>query len=358
MIAVNLNRGKGMPRLMLLMGVAFIFSFFSGARGYTVGTDTGGYGIEAYYVARTSSFNHFFFFSQFAPWAPLAKAIMWLASQIGSTPFWYFFTIELITVIPVILSVCISCKENMPIAMVVFALVFYPMTFNAMRQMMAMGFLLLGWALMSRKKTIFWFFLMGIIACSFHSSSVFAFLIYPICELANGRSFSLGIKLWFLGIAMVVLLLLAQPMMNLLASFGFYSDYLSGSKLTEGSSLRTIIEFIAIYVTLGFAASMFMSCGGEESDSIELMQLALLVLFGVLAFALSIISLWLYRFGLFFIYFSILLLPKIVSCIYGKAERWANVIAIVIVCVAFSYDYYFVCLNNEVVPYVFANQIF
>lgn len=82
---------------------------------------------------------------------------MWLASQIGSTPFWYFFTIELITVIPVILSVCISCKENMPIAMVVFALVFYPMTFNAMRQMMAMGFLLLGWALMSRKKRYFGF---------------------------------------------------------------------------------------------------------------------------------------------------------------------------------------------------------
>ena len=358
MIAVKFNRGKGVLCLVLLAGVAFIFSFFAGARSCVVGTDTGGYGIEAYQVARISSFDYFFFVGQFAPWAPLAKAVMWPTSQIGSTPFWYFFTIELITVVPVILSVYISHKGNMPIAMAVFALVFYPMTFNAMRQMMAMGFLLLGWALMSRRKSTFWFLLMGVIACLFHSSSVFALLIYPICEMAKAKSFSLGIKLCFLAATMAVLLLLAQPMMNLLSTFGFYSDYLSGSKVTEGSSSRTIIEFVAMYVVLGFAAAVFMSRGGGKSDSSELMQLALLVLFGVLAFALSLISLWLYRFGLYFIYFSILLLPEIVSCVYGKTERWVIAVAVVLVCVAFSYDYYFVCLNNEVVPYAFANRIF
>lgn len=343
-------------RWLAFAAVVFVFSFFAGTRSLSVGTDTGGYGISAYNVAKANSLEYFYFNSIYEPWAPLIKLMIWCAANIGPTPFFYFFALEALAVIPMLFAAVRLTGKWLPLSVAVFSIVFYPLSFNLMRQMVSMGFALTCFERLTAKR---WLssIVAFLLALSFHDSAYIALLIFPFYFVVTSRSLSLMIKAFVLLFVSGCAVIGARPLLSLVSSFGYYAAYVSGSSVTDGGGLRTGLELAAIFLCLSMLAFIFLHGRdlGEEWSRIG-GPLSLLVLLGIVTFFLLLVSLWLYRIGLYFVYFSVLLIPIVTRKMPRAPERTLFVVVAIVLLVAFSYDYYAICLSHEVVPYRFSTE--
>ena len=82
-----------------------------------------------------------------------------------------------------------------------------------------------------------------------------------------------------------------------------------------------------------------------------LIEMAVVVIFGVVCLMLSLFSFYLYRIGFFFLYVSILLLPLLCSSINDRnSGLFMAAIVIIFIC-AWAFDYYAIQSSHGVIPY-------
>lgn len=352
------NKNKR-SRWVVFVLIIVLFSFFAGARAATVGTDTRGYGISAYNTANAGTIGYFFFDSAYKSWSPLAKLVMWLSANMGTTSFSYFFCLEALAVIPVLIASSRLTTRWFPLAVVVFGIMFYPMSFNIMRQMISMGFILLCFErLVSRK--LLGSVLSFLMALGFHNSAYIGLLIYPVYFIAISKSFSLFVKVALILTVSLAGLVLARPLLDFVSGVtGYFAAYVSGSAVVDGGGLRTGLELVAIALGLSMLAIIFLR-GRELGEQWRCVNgpLVLLVFFGIAVYFVSLISFWLYRISFYFIIFSVPTIPLIAREVPRTPERRIYVFAVVISLILVSFDYYYICKFNEVVPYEFSTLLF
>lgn len=354
--AVRESRKSKKTSTLLLLLIIWIFVFFAGARDLSVGTDVTVYGIKSYEIAKMSSLEGFFFDSIYSSWGPICKLVIWIASNIGNSFFWYLAIVQLFTVIPLVWSTYSFCGRAFPFAIFIYALIFYPISFNAMRQIMSLPYLLAAFVCYDRNKTGFSVVLTSI-AVGIHSSSLVGFLVYPLCAFADNKKFSISLKLVMLGLVMFVVVSFSDSILKWFTILtGLYTEYVSGVGAVSGGGLRTVAALMCVMITIAFAAIVFLhnvdiSLQKERNIS----RLASLCIVGVASWSMSLLSFWLYRVGLIFCFYSILFFPVLLDSISCRREKNFLAILIAFMLVMFSFDYLVVQGSHEVVPYEFSN---
>ena len=341
---------KDMASYLLLGGAVLIFCHFAGMRDVSVGTDTGQYGIISFYAARRP-LAEFYFDGQFASWAPLVKLVSWVTANVFRSSYFYFFVYELLTVIPMMYSIRKISYDWSWIGVALFGLLYYPMSFNIMRQSIAMSFVLLSFIFLYQHNYIR-YVLLVLISIGFHTSGIIGLVLFPFALFSRSKRLAGDLKLTIIMLFSVVFVLTAPQILSLVTSMtGLYENYITGSAVTSGGGRRTFAYTVGITILVGFIGWVLIRKKVISIDS-EIQLLYLIVVFGSLSLALSLYSMWLYRLGLYFIYFCTLLAPLSVGQIAGRTERFFFVAVLLALCAFWSWDYYYLQLSNEVVPYL------
>lgn len=355
--AVRFRARSKLASIAALALIVVVFCYLAGARDITVGTDTSYYGQMSFLRARNASFYDFFFRSIYASWAPLAKVTLWVAANIWKDFFWYLAVIQFVAIVPLIWASYRFCGRSFPLAVTIYALVFFPMTLNLMRQFMALGFLLTAYVWLDRKN-IPVFLLFILVATGFHTTALLGILIWPLAHLAGSKLFSLPIKLLLLSCGMALVFLFADRALQFAADVmgGTYDSYINGITAKAGGGTRSIVFLFGIFSMGGLISYLLIRPGemaGDEKERVE--SMALTVLLGIFFWSFGLVSFYLYRMGLNFLYFCVLLVPLLVNCVPGRSERRFLSIVFVIMFVAFFYDYYVIQAANDAIPYLFSS---
>lgn len=339
---------------ILCFGLSIVvLCLFAAFRSSYVGTDTSGYGITSFFSAQAATFSQFYSEGAFSSWAPLYKILCWTTCNFTHSFSAYLFAIELFAVVPVFVACSKQLKNNAYIGILVYTLVFYPMSFNLMRQSVAMGFILLS-AVFSLRNEPFKFLFYIAIAWGFHNIAVLGLLLYPLTIFAQSKRLSDGLKvvlLLFLMIVTLCLFALFAPYHSDLA--GQYSSYLQGAENVPGGGRRTLVLTIILAVVFWILTLPAVK-KADHSLRLCIKSEALIVLFGIGLLPLCLFSFWLYRISFLFLFFVILLLPSLVIAEKERFYRRFIMFVLVLGISIWAIDYYAIQLCHEVVPYSFA----
>lgn len=172
----------------LCSGVAIVLlSLIAGLRGDSVGVDTDLYPYS--FMNAALSYEQFIDF-----WAdpyvvpsdePLHAVLVWLCSRLSSSNILLLFSYQLLTVLPVFVSLCqLRDRVDVSVGMAVYMFFFYNNSLNLMRQSVACAFLLLAFATYLKCERIKPITVACVlVAMLFHRSGIygFALLLLTFC---------------------------------------------------------------------------------------------------------------------------------------------------------------------------------
>lgn len=336
--------------ITLYISAVAVLCYFAGARDIHVGTDTGNYALMSYRAASTQTFESFWFRSAYSAWAPLYKMFCWAIVNVARSFSVYLFSIELLIVLPVVIVARKMLRNYCWLAILIFGIVFYPMSFNMMRQMIAMGYLLL--ALVAAMNKRFWRYLVWlVISIGFHTTAIVGVLFYPLVLFAQSQSLGTAIKIIVIFIAGIVFVAAAPTLIALLPG-EHYQAYIGEGTMSLAGGARMPLLTSLLTILIGVFGWLFTRSNALEKERLaSIVEMTIVFIFGVACLALSIVSFYLYRIGFFFMYVSILLLPLICSSIEDRYTRYSMVLVVVSGLAIWSFDYYVIEQSHEVIPY-------
>lgn len=353
---VQQNSGSKLLKLLFYCLTVCWLAFFAGARALSVGTDTLVYGVPAAQVAATSSFLDFYN-GYYSDWAPLIKIFYWAVANATHSSFWVLFWIQAAIGAPALYAINRDAGKLAPLGVFTYVIMFYPMGFNMMRQMIAMGFMIIAFHYAyERKLPLFLVWLL--IGCGFHASLLVTVIIYPIVCFVQDVHLSAGMRIAVVVAFSVMFCLLFSVGIDAFSSIGFYSNYFTDARLNEGGSIR---PFAISTLLVGVLAIMAWLQGADflEHRGLSLSTFAIVVL-GLSLLLLTLLSRYLYRVGIMFIYFLPLLTTQLAGSIEQHNRRYVLLFVIIAVAMTlwWSFDFYVVQGNHQVIPYLFANGAF
>lgn len=336
---------------------AFVFCVVAGLRGSQVGTDVEMYVVPVFELVQETSFLNFFtegYYGEF--WMPLSKVIFWVIPNVTHSMFCMLFLIHVIIVVPLLIAIRLVLKDHAWLGVLVFGIAFFPVSLNIMRQFMGMGFIMIAYLYVRKRKPL-WFLLFIAIAALVHESCLLGLLVYPIWLLSSGelKRPPIAIDPAVLALASLAIIQVFFPVLNLVAPYiGKLGWYISGYFATsQGGGGTAELRYIAfICATLGVLYYVFtLREKNKSAVGGELSGLAAIVFFGVAVFSMCLYSFQLFRLGIFFLYFAVLLIPLGCEAVPSKACRMELAVVAVALLALFAQSYYGGG-SHEVVPYV------
>lgn len=198
-----------------------LLSLLGGLRDESVGTDIATYGIVLFDDAKYASSLWVLLSHKTGEWG--FHALMWICARISGDIHFMFFTEEFIKIVLVSsTALYFRGKINATLFMFAYLTFFYFTGFSAMRQLLAMSIYIysLRYYVEGKHKT---YILFCLFAMTFHSSAIFAFLIYAIRYL-RWKKLQKSI-LVHLGIILLICFFSMTIMNYILSnSFGVYSE--------------------------------------------------------------------------------------------------------------------------------------
>ena len=246
---------------------------------------------------------------------------VWLLANIFPSSQW------LLIITAIIMTVCTlkfisKHSEDVMLSLIMFiCLGLFSFNMNGLRQCIAMSFCLLAYDYIKDKKLIS-FVLIILLAMSFHKSALIFAFAYFLAFMKPKWNYVL-----FFITALVLFIVLADDISFLYDSMTG-EDYSSGSSFDSGGIVVVAIYLIIIIVSLLF---------NKKWDKQSFLPL-LLVLMGVSFYIIRYLSTQIYeRISYYFFYFTILLLPTVISGFDGKSKLLINSIVIVLSIALFAY---------------------
>jgi hypothetical protein len=191
-----------------------------------------------------------------------------------------------------------------------------------------------------------------LLAAAFHGSALIGAAIYPLVVLSTSKTsyLSSGIRVLVISLFSLAVIVFAPQILSFTDSIGFYSAYTSGSAITVGGGLRTVVLTVgatALIVPLGW---LFIR-RSSKTPRLALAGLLTTVIFGVVCLPLSLISFYLFRIGFYFLYFAVLAIPTCFSLIEDTATRLFFEMIVIALLLVWDYDYYIVLGLHDVTNY-------
>ncbi len=267
------------------------------------------------------------------------------------------FVIQAVMALPIYIALSRN-RRTVPIwiGMLVYYLMFYNSSLNIMRQWSAMSFLLLGFQMLTEKKT--WLAaLFTAIAFFFHSTAIIAIPLYGIYWLLNrldGIEFAHNrlrlsapmLVVLALGFLSVVALFSMPLILKILALVGLsrFSNYLEGNQM--GIVMGQILLRLPLFLLMALNWSDL-----RKSTRLAPFFFAML-LFDTVSSQLVSIDAMAYRVSNYFSLYSILWLPRVCSCHRNRGVRVLSTVILAGFCLVYWYYTYVLQLRHETYPYV------
>lgn len=267
------------------------------------------------------------------------------------------FVIQAVMALPIYIALSRN-RRTIPIwiGMLVYYLMFYNSSLNIMRQWSAMSFLLLGFQMLTEKKT--WLAaLFTAIAFFFHSTAIIAIPLYGIYWLLNrldGIEFAHNrlrlsapmLVVLALGFLSVVALFSMPLILKILALVGLsrFSNYLEGNQM--GIVMGQILLRLPLFLLMALNWSDL-----RKSTRLTPFFFAMLI-FDTVSSQLVSIDAMAYRVSNYFSLYSILWLPRVCSCHRNRGVRVLSTVILAGFCLAYWYYTYVLQLRHETYPYV------
>lgn len=338
--------------------IVVLFSIVAGARDSTVGIDTWFYGIPSYKAAISNDF-HSYMTTVYTSWQPFVKVLTWCVANLTHSAFWYFFSIEFVISALVVIATRLVLRERAYLGIIIYGVMFYPITLSIMRQFMGMGFLLLSIYFVFKRKPIPYLACI-VVGALFHSSCLLGLLIYPIYLIGYWKRGNMPLKCAVLAVVTILALLFFGVIAQVLYPyFGHFSGYLVGSMAQSNWHQPEVIANIVVFVVFGSVYWWLQRVDSKEigiayKRDPQLSGLAFVVAFGVAIYSLTYVSHFLFRLGHFFLYFAILLIPMAQGKLRKQSSRCLFCATWLFTLCCYGYLYYDFCESQEVVPYILA----
>lgn len=196
------------------------------------------------------------------------------------------------------------------LAFLIFFFIFYIFSFGAIRQALALSITFWGWRYI-KSQCFFRYLLVCIVAMLFHSSAIIALLVYPAYHWLNFKKIVIISILLFSGMQLLV---------YILEYIGLYAVYLNQVEdFSGGAFIRFYYVFFVLILFVLFK---------QRSRDIDTLRLFNIVCFGV-AFPFIFGAHMGTRLGYFFLFYLMLLVPKVLS-LYSWKIRLICIIGVAI----------------------------
>lgn len=310
----------------IFLALAFLIPLLVGGLRYRVGTDYMNY--YGYYKNAEYIDTGFYMLSS-------------IARCFGDVQV-MFFIYNALTLLFIFLGLGNINKKYRPLAYLCFLFLFFTTSFNAMRQMLAVGIVFFSYKYAIDKKVVP-FVILIVIAMLFHSTALFGLILYPLLNLKR-KSVKAVIS-----IVALVIALNYQGFIGLISNislFEHYSMYQTYSDGIEFSNTSFIVELFA----LGY---VLFSKKRISADDKKFDKYLFIYLIGIILLSTGFYNPYLKRIALYFTISSIVLLPAIpCSCKIGKDKLVNQIIIIGFVISKFVIQAYFLG-QSDIIPYNF-----
>jgi len=302
----------------------FLPCLLAGLRANCVGTDVSVYLEPMFNLAiNTDSFKNFLAGTWYQGWYVRGVAdieigfsiLVFFVAKVFKNMFVLQFIIQFLTIVPIYIGLRIRKEENLWIGMTVYFCMFYNISLNIMRQLIAISilFLALQYFLEDKKKL---FLLYSFIACSFHNVAILGFLLPFLYKFINLKLFKKGnsfkkskFKLYILTICGLILVLTQNLIIDILNSLGlsWYVHYITG----EISFLpnQIIIRLPLLFMCLIFRKELFR----KEGDLFFFHCCC--IIYAIIFSQFASVNSYAYRIAMIFSIFLVDFIPKICSVI-------------------------------------------
>lgn len=230
-IGLKINN-KIIGKVLVFIGL-LIPCAVAGLRNYTVGTDTGGHILNLYKIAgNTFNFNDFqkkaeliynckdyiylFLTYIFGHYNISFQLMLFLFESLIIFPI--YFTLKKIKL----------DNSNIILGMTLFYLTIYNLSMNMIRQSIAIAFILLSFAIFTRrknKKSILLSIVLFVIAVEFHDTAIYTLPVYIFYYILNNKKIKENYKtiiVAFIIIAALAFLIFHKPILTFIGNIGIY----------------------------------------------------------------------------------------------------------------------------------------
>lgn len=334
-------------RICLCLSV-LILACLAGVRDYTVGTDIRLYGRYVFEIANScSSIKEILFGKKMS--IELGYAILaYITSRFVDTPHAFFFVVGLINY-GLIAKAIYDYRDNISptMAWTCFLFLYFPDTFNIMRQTLALAIFLFGVTYV-RNKNYKMSIVILIVSILFHTSAVIGIFVYALyIYLRKKRDYSLKrtLEISFFTLVGIVMLPYMLPVLIKIGVLpAIYSRYLGnyGMGIAINSFIIRVIPLIIIVIY----EKQF-----RKSEDFQFLLLMLII--DILVYNLTTVNNTFERVSLYFGYFRIYAYSKLVcrATISNQRNRIILGSALVVYCIVIFFYQIIIKGGNQIYPF-------
>ena len=346
------DHSYGVLSFSLFCSALFIPCFFAGVRDLTVGTDVMTYAYWTFYSAKDSDLTTFLaVYSSISAFG--FNVLSWVLAKLGSFPF-YLGVLQAFVIIPF----CGYIKKLFPhsswVGFAIYMLFFFPVSLNAMKQMIAVGLCLPTYEFIKRGKPLAFCSAILIISYLFHQTAIVALIYYPavlaIRSVGSRRAFfgrAQGLVIFTITAGLFILRFLfgnrLVGVLSVLKESYSYQANASGTRMNY-SSLVMAAGIVIVYLIESLR-------DGKANKIFDDHRIyGLISIIGSLAVQLNMIAMSLLRFS----YYALGFLPLYGSSFIKKEDPrkgLMSAIFLIVLCASYFFQAFVVNGGNQIYPY-------
>lgn len=200
-MALDLKKKSRILYFIIVMLALIIPGILAAGRDISIGSDTKGYILGSYNIAKKYPIFMDYFKSMPAEYAMqdfMYQLVNFLCYYLFYDFKVFLFVYEMLIILPVYKSITLFTenKKNIVLSMLIFYLFWYNVTLNMARQSLALAFSMLSLGYLNKNKKVR-AFITAIIAVGFHKTALLGILVDIIFILYNSKCFSYKQKLGY-----------------------------------------------------------------------------------------------------------------------------------------------------------------
>lgn len=330
---------KRKNRLFLL--ISLLIPILASGLRYNVGTDFKNY--ENIYNGIVPNLD----LKGYMTYGPTELGIYFI-SNIGialNLDSWFMFTVfSALTILPIYYGIKNFNLKHPSTAYLLYLLVIFPVSFNAVRQLAAMSMVFLSVSLLYKRKNIA-AIVPFIVATLMHKSSLILAIFLPIILLFIHKTTFKFREIFSMFVIGVVVLLSGSVVFSTFMQSSIlsdYSQYASTSNAAAGSIL--ILKIVIFSVFLAFTIM-------GKLQKLEYSRLFVVMSFLEIAMlVIGLSSVDISRFAMYFSVFSLLLIPSVTESFTRQAQR-PILLLVLLYGLAMFFIQYFILKGSDIFPY-------
>jgi membrane protein len=330
---------KRKNRLFLL--ISLLIPILASGLRYNVGTDFKNY--ENIYNGIVPNLD----LKGYMTYGPTELGI-YFVSNIGlalNLDSWFMFTVfSALTILPIYYGIKNFNLKHPSTAYLLYLLVIFPVSFNAVRQLAAMSMVFLSVSLLYKRKNIA-AIVPFIVATLMHKSSLILAIFLPIILLFIHKTTFKFREIFSMFVIGVVVLLSGSVVFSTFMQSSIlsdYSQYASTSNAAAGSIL--ILKIVIFSVFLAFTIM-------GKLQKLEYSRLFVVMSFLEIAMlVIGLSSVDISRFAMYFSVFSLLLIPSVTESFTRQAQR-PILLLVLLYGLAMFFIQYFILKGSDIFPY-------